>query len=128
MGCNYYIIRNIDIKNFKDTVFEKLNKNDFSGLLKMIPKRIHIGKNTLGWEFLWNHQNWDYFHNDNSLKDFLQDGIIYDEYDREIPYGDFKEIVKPLESDKDFNVMTSINQEGDFQPQQILVNVRTIIK
>lgn len=53
--------------------------------LKSIPyKRIHLGKRSSGWQFLWNHNNGEYYQPSiNSIMDFLEKpGKIVDEYDK----------------------------------------------
>lgn len=82
MGLNYYAIRNVDEAE-KDTLKTLLDQERFTELKKSIPKaRIHIGKYSNGWEFLFNHNNWLYYDSYESLDGFIQEHIIMDEYSR----------------------------------------------
>jgi len=59
----------------------KVNEGDFDGVRKLVPERIHIGKSSAGWRFLFNHNNWEYFKQDLfDLELFLSICIIQDEY------------------------------------------------
>lgn len=49
----------------------------------LLPEEIHLGKRSSGWQFLWEYYDGKYYDaNLNSIKIFLEDKIIYDEYDR----------------------------------------------
>lgn len=52
-------------------------------LEKFKPEKIHLGKRSGGWQFLWNHNNKKYYQDNlESIKEFLNDGDgwIEDEY------------------------------------------------
>lgn len=55
---------------------EELNK------LSKSKRSIHLGKRSCGWQFLWNHNNGEYYDvNIDSIKEFLESpGHIEDEY------------------------------------------------
>lgn len=55
---------------------------------------IHIGKNSAGWQFLFNHHNWEYFNTLAELVSFLKKYTIYDQYDTKIDFEDFWEMVR----------------------------------
>lgn len=102
MGTNFYC-RKIDRKHRK--MFSKdlsalnehikLNIDDpKANLLKSVKnfiddyenfeKKIHLGKRSYGWQFLWDYHDGKYFEpNLKSIKEFLSqdDIVIYDEYD-----------------------------------------------
>lgn len=51
---------------------------------------IHIGKRSYGWRFLWDAHEFRYFEpNEDSIYEFLNSGIIKDEYGREFTYKEF---------------------------------------
>ena len=51
-------------------------------ILDCIPERVHLGKRSYGWQFLWDFHEGRYFKaNLESIKEFLKDKIIFDEYD-----------------------------------------------
>lgn len=97
MGTNYYAIPIIDDET-KRSVIDALNKNDFERARNLIPHRIHIGKSSIGWKFVFNHHDWVYFYSLESLKDFLSKCRIIDEYGRDISNEAFWKLV---ESKKD---------------------------
>lgn len=49
-------------------------------ILDIIPERVHLGKRSYGWQFLWDYHDGRYFKaNLESIKKFLKDKIIFDE-------------------------------------------------
>jgi len=42
--------------------------------------KIHLGKRSMGWKFLWNFHNNKYFSNKDELFDFIRNGRVIDEY------------------------------------------------
>ena len=78
MGTNYYAVR-------------KLTDNKVSNLRKILtkPERIHVGKSSGGWEFIFNHNNWEHYKTKNQLINFLKNSQIRDEYGIDITYEDF---------------------------------------
>ena len=79
MGCNYYAIQKAT-DDLKKKIIDAVNSNDFVLAKKMIPETIHIGKNSGGWKFCFNHNNWEYFEKSKeSLEVFLLACEIYDE-------------------------------------------------
>lgn len=101
MGTNFYCKKPISKKN-REMVVEQLNalikevENECNNINlqdiildygenieTLLPERIHLGKRSHGWQFLWNYHNGKYFDaNLNSIKVFLEDKIIYNEYGR----------------------------------------------
>lgn len=50
-------------------------------ILDIIPERVHLGKRSHGWQFLWDYHDGRYFKaNLESIKEYLKDKIIVDEY------------------------------------------------
>jgi hypothetical protein len=66
--------------------------------LKVEEKRllIHIGKCSYGWQFLFNHNNWEYYKcTPESIDEFLNScEYIVDEYGGKIPVPEFWEMVR----------------------------------
>jgi hypothetical protein len=93
MGTNYYAIPKVtDITKIEMKLC--IDKEDFTTLRDLIPKEIHIGKSSGGWKFLFNHNGWKYYKDLESLKEFLSLNKIFDEYDREIAFEEFWEMVE----------------------------------
>ena len=96
MGVNIYASRHLS-----DETVELLNKYNKTGYTKFFyhfldrvneeNKKIHIGKKSYGWKFLFNHNNWEYYNETReSIDAFLKSCAgIFDEYDNEITVDDF---------------------------------------
>ena len=87
MGTNFYarvIPSELSIKNTLKSI-KKYLKGELPFLDEEtldIPKRIHLGKRSAGWQFLW-QENQEYYQNNlKSIKEFLSKDnvIIYNEY------------------------------------------------
>ena len=123
MGTNFYAIEKIS-KN-KRTKLIGLAYNmldDFENnenitqaweeyqesITEELPKPIHLGKRSAGWQFLWDYpaiyngmfkthfweMNNEYEINLNTIKEFLKDKIIFDEYENEYTLDSFLEEIK----------------------------------
>ena len=100
MGCNYYAIPKAT-DSLKLEIIEKVVKNNFKAAKNLMPCEIHIGKSSAGWQFLFNHNNWEYFErNKSSLYKFLKKSDIIDEYGRIISYEDFITIIRNKQNEK----------------------------
>ena len=53
---------------------------------------VHLGKRSGGWKFLWNFHNDKYYHNQESLFEFINSGRVVNEYGEEIPGHEFIEM------------------------------------
>lgn len=95
MGTNFYASGKIDTKcreklmshveRLADCINTQKSWSDIEEVLCDIkddyPERIHLGKCSAGWQFLWNSNNWKYFQPTlKSIKKFLKDKVIFDEY------------------------------------------------
>lgn len=88
MGTNFYariIPKEKDIDNTLKVIREYLigiNPNITTDVVEEITQRIHLGKRSAGWQFLWQENNKYYKDNLKSIKKFLsrKDVLIYDEY------------------------------------------------
>jgi hypothetical protein len=93
MGTNYYAIPEFTRENKKD-LYENITLENWDKVRELIPKEIHLGKSSCGWEFLFNHNNWKYFDKSlESLQNFLKRHKLKDEYGKEITYDEFWEVV-----------------------------------
>lgn len=88
MGTNFYariIPKEKDIDNTLKVIKNYLigiNLNIDNDIIEEISQRIHLGKRSAGWQFLW-QENSDYYQDNlKSIKKFLsrKDVIIYNEY------------------------------------------------
>lgn len=94
MGCNYYA--KIKLTDELETqLIEAVKNHDFEKIKMLMPTNIHIGKSSIGWQFLFNHNNWKYFdENIESLRYFLLNSEIKDEYDEVMPSEKFLAMVE----------------------------------
>lgn len=100
MGTNFYCTEKISrkqrskIKSLLMEYIEPVDKADveydflklhekYNGMiLDILPERVHLGKRSWGWQFLWNYHNGRYFKDNlDSIKEYLKDKIIFDEND-----------------------------------------------
>lgn len=57
-----------------------------------IPLKVHIGKNSWGWRFLFNSNNFKFYEaNKESIQQFIESGILEDEYGEQHTFIDFWE-------------------------------------
>ena len=106
MGTNVYAIRKKwRYSDFEDKLSELCKNHDLDGLIsytdkikqKMEYEKVHIGKRSGGWKFLFNHNNWKYYDaTRESINEFLMscDSIV-NEYGDELTVEQFwKEYVE----------------------------------
>lgn len=104
MGTNFYVYIEPDIQAEEYLELAQLaEKHDAEGIdmwlanrkSKFENARIHIGKSSGGWKFLFNHNNWKYYdYSRKSINTFLEScDYIYDEYDRRITVEEFWALV-----------------------------------
>lgn len=98
MGTNFFCVEKISRKQRSkiksllreyiglvdkvDTVcdFHELHSKYNKMISDIIPERVHLGKRSYGWQFLWDYHDGRYFKaNLESIKKFLKDKIIFDE-------------------------------------------------
>lgn len=98
MGTNYYG-RIIPTEEKKEEMINAIRDGRYLDAISLLPYQVHIGKSSAGWQFCFNHNNWEYFGKSvESLKEFLSSCLIYDEYGESISFDDFWQFV---ESKKD---------------------------
>ena len=64
-----------DRKNLWDEFTENMN--------------VHLGKRSVGWKFLWNFHNNEYYSDKEELFQFIRRGRVINEYSEEIPVEEF---------------------------------------
>jgi len=120
MGTNFYRIpKEEDIKARQERLLERVQKldlsvsnisNSFADITDDKSKydwdrincwleftgdlEIHIGKNSMGWKFLFNHNDWKYYKNMEELKEFINSGRLVNEYGEEQNIEEFWELVE----------------------------------
>lgn len=109
MSTNYYIIRKIteDKKKEFHNMIDNEQYEELQVALSIFEKenKIHIGKSSYGWKFLFNSNNFKFFEkNAESLWRFIKnnENDLYDEYGRKISYEELKDIVKKSENGLDY--------------------------
>lgn len=103
MGTNYYVRKNIPIEEIKELKNLITPENIYNDVIKSYLdkyKEIHIGKSSCGWQFLFNHNNGDYYEKTKkSINDFLKKtlddgGSFVDEYGDSITIEEFWKMVE----------------------------------
>lgn len=128
MGTNFYIQQKIS-KQYKTQLMELVKNEDWDNLKENIlslikeniPEKIHIGKRSAGWKFLWNANNFKYFTpNKESLMEFLKSGQIYNEYGEKFSFDQFiNEEIAPFLSDDLWDI-ESYYKEGNIKFPHII--------
>lgn len=89
MGTNFYLRKKLSDKE-KAKLYSYIDNEDWDSLKESIPEKIHIGKRSAGWKFLWNANKFKYFKpNKKSLMEFLKSGQIINEYGEEFTFDQF---------------------------------------
>lgn len=89
MGTNYYAIPKAT-DELKKKIIEKVTAGELGLAKQLIPDHVHIGKSSAGWQFCFNHNNWEYFGKSlESLDAFIKAAQIEDEYGTPIDYDKF---------------------------------------
>jgi len=102
MGTNVYAIKKNPrgLVNWKKLEEAVTNEDPWSlleeteGLYDILHNgnRIHIGKRSYGWRFIFDFNNWIYFdHTEESIKKFLTEDVwgIEDEYGQQLSFDEF---------------------------------------
>lgn len=93
MGTNYYAIKKISELE-KEDIIKAIRDDNYSVAIDLIPDKIHVGKSSAGWAFLFDHNNWMYFDkNKESVNNFLSECKIFDEYGSQCNLNDFWKMV-----------------------------------
>ena len=94
MGTNVYAIRKNLSKEIIDLLQQKQSLQTYKEINDKIEEnKIHIGKRSAGWKFLFNHNDWKYYdYTEQSIKDFLKScDAIVTEYDEPLTVDEFWE-------------------------------------
>ena len=96
MGTNYYAVKTMSAED-KDLAKELIDNDHYDILIDLINEkysRIHIGKASYGWKFLFNYNMGKYYDaTKRDLRDFLSKHDIIDEYGDKVSLEAFWEIV-----------------------------------
>lgn len=96
MGTNYYAIRKAD-DNLKNELKVAIDQNDFEKVINLTPKKVHLGKKSAGWVFLFNHNDWQYYGQKrdsiDGIDSFINGSQIVDEYGYSLSLDEFWAIV-----------------------------------
>jgi len=94
MGTNYSLYK-IPTWEELENIKSSIDEGNLIEAKRMMPDEIHIGKASNGWEFTFNHNNWQYFDKSKkSLKDFVSQCKIIDEYGQVISHDEFWKMVE----------------------------------
>lgn len=107
MSTNFYIRKKMN-KEHHDVLIGMINNYEVENVEDFIHEnfeKIHIGKRSCGWEFLWNFNDGKYYTSGKELLDLLKSGeyIMLDEYNRQYPtFEKFWEEISPwIKTDQD---------------------------
>lgn len=93
MGTNYYAMLKVSTETI-EKIKAAADRNDMFAVRDLTPTPIHIGKSSGGWQFCFNHNDWQYFEpNRGSIGNFLRECIIRDEYGKFCSYEEFWKMV-----------------------------------
>lgn len=94
MGTNYYTIPTIS-NDEKLNLIELIIKDKFDEISNLLPSKVHIGKSSMGWQFLFNDNHYNhYLGTRESIHQYLKDNTIIDEYGKIISISKFWEMVE----------------------------------
>lgn len=79
MGTNYYVRRRLT-DDEKENLKHLLDEDKIDEVRDSLPEEVHIGKSSMGWRFLFNHNNWEYYKTIEDLKEFISNNNFYNEY------------------------------------------------
>ena len=97
MGTNYYVLRTLDEieKEGAKKMIDEDKYDDLKEILQEKCEKIHIGKSSCGWKFLFNWNNCKYYElTKRSINDFLTNKRIVDEYGGDVSLESFWEMVE----------------------------------
>ncbi len=101
MGTNYYAKRILTEgeAKYSENLLKEQKYEELKDFLHDKTDLIHIGKDSYGWKFLFNYNNFKYYYSTKaSINEFLSSHEIVDEYGREIALEEFLELIKRKES------------------------------
>jgi hypothetical protein len=94
MGTNYYAIP-LATYEVKQQIKMAVDDNDFNTAKNLLPERVHIGKSSGGWQFLFNLNEEKYYKDHReSIEGFLNRCQIVDEYNDPVSSLEFWHLVE----------------------------------
>jgi hypothetical protein len=105
MGMNYYALKTVPVsrKKYAKQIKALADSGDFDSINEIIREynskieanKVHLGKSSIGWKFIFNHNFWDYYdYTEESIRAFMNDcWAIVDEEDKPISVSCFWEKV-----------------------------------
>lgn len=115
MGTNFYLRRRLSIQDQRN-LLEDIRYGNYDSADRLISFKVHIGKRSAGWKFLWDANNFEYFNpTKESIFDFLKSGRIFDEYGREFTFEEFinDEVGESLNTGYDLETYEKSNPRMD---------------
>jgi hypothetical protein len=104
MGTNYYAVMSLN-DNDKETAKILIENDNYDELKKLLNEKcgkIHIGKSSCGWKFLFNWNKGKYYNPlKASINDFLEQHRVVDEYGGEIALKAFWDMVESKQGGMD---------------------------
>ena len=89
MGTNIYLIPTVSPAQ-KYKLVKAVMDEDWETLENLIPEKVHIGKFSAGWMFLFNANGGKhYYKNKLGIENFMATGRLKDEYGRDITDAEF---------------------------------------
>ena len=101
MSTNYYAIRKID-SELETKLISLIKSGDVEAVRELLPERVHIGKKSAGWKYIFNHNDWRLFSKTReSINDYLSLCNLFDEYKEPITLEEFWKIAEPKSDECD---------------------------
>lgn len=115
MSTNFYLRKKI-ITEEKNTLIDMINNDQFdkaASYLTELTDSIHIGKRSAGWKFRFECHNFKYFNpSKRSFIEWLDSGVIVDEYNRTYTTEEFFKDNESFINDKDGYDLKKYYTEG----------------
>jgi len=118
MGMNYYLIQKNE-SEILDAVYKVLKElNAYNYSIK--PMRVHLGKSSSGWQFIFDHNDFKYFsRNIHSFMTFVSQYQIIDQYEKKYTFEEFFKIVDnkrscPIDVECYLDFGLCFNEKTDF--------------
>lgn len=118
MGTNFYAYRMLsraEKDGFKDLIEMGRLDDVVDRIEDMDHNKIHIGKNSFGWKFLFNHNHRKYYElSRESIDGFLRrdDIALFNEYDEEVSVDGFWKMVDACQHEMDDTENTKKNRNA----------------
>lgn len=99
MGTNFYAYKKLK-KEQKDKILQSLENDEYDSVIfdiNQFSNKVHIGKQSYGWKFLFNPNSFKYYEPTmKSIDEYLrgEDILLEDEYGRKIDIDEFWDMVE----------------------------------